>query len=141
MATTFSGINWGETDEQETARLAQSPEGSQYHTLSLLPVCNSMVETHRLYELAGMRGDSSAGQRCSGTTGGLAHECDGTHRVVVIPIERRPGPTAGGPLASRLRDDSWHCRVVSSDHPSYSAGGHDLAISESELRRSPVVEI
>lgn len=137
----FTRINLGETDEQETARLARSPEGSANHTLSQLPVLNHRVEEHRLYHLITMGGTTESGRRCSGVTGGLAHECDGTHRIVVIPIERRPGPTAGGPLADRRHDDTWNCRVISSDHPSYPAGGYDLSICESELRRSPLVEV
>lgn len=136
---TFQALRFIETDEEETARLGTAAPGSQYRNLSRLPVLNHIIDNFRLYELVGT-GPGSA-KPCSGVTGGLAHNCDGSHRVVVLPLEYRPGPSADRPLSERKHDGSWNCRVVISDHPSYPAGGHDLSISVSELRRSPIVSI
>jgi hypothetical protein len=131
---TFKGIQFFETDDEEAARLAQAPVGSTSHSLSLLPVTNSHPNEHQLIELPW--GEIHP---CSGTTGGLGHECDGGHRLVVIPLKRSRGSTDES--LPRRYDDYWGCRVMASDHPSYSVGGHDLSISESELRRGRVLEV
>lgn len=130
----FSCIKFFETEAEEVARLATAPEGSTNHRLAQLPVTNPHVDEHHLLELPWTQAHP-----CSGVTGGLAHECDGGHRIVVLPLTRhRHDDTVELPRQFR---DSWSCRVVASDHPSYPVGGHGIDISESELRRSRVLEV
>ncbi|PZU04690.1 MAG: hypothetical protein DI630_00820 [Gordonia sp. (in: high G+C Gram-positive bacteria)] len=130
----FKGIQFFETDAEEAARLAQAPVGSTSHSLSLLPVTNAHPTAHQLVELPWQQLHP-----CSGTTGGSQHQCNGSHRVVVLPLKRSPG-TSDDALPRR-HDDAWGCRVVASDHPSYPVGGYDLHISKSELRRGRVLEV
>lgn len=94
-----------ETTEQERERLARSPEGSQNHRLSTLP-----VNIHRCPK-------------------GLLIELPWSHRVVVVPIEFRPPLQPAGRRSSadaprRRFDGSWTCAVVASEHASYPVGGY-----------------
>lgn len=130
----FSGIKLFETDAEETARLAQAPAGSTNHSLSLLPVTNAHPDQYHLIELPWKQIHP-----CSGTTGGLRHECNGGHRIVVLPLKRNPG-TPDTSLPSR-HDGDWDCRIVASDHPSYPVGGYDICCPESELRRGRVLGV
>lgn len=130
----FTGIKLFETDAEETARLAQAPVGSISHSLSLLPVTNAHPDKHHLVELAWPQT-----RTCSGATGGLSHECNGSHRIVVLPLQHHDS-AADGELPRR-HDGYWDCRVVASDHPSYAVGGYDLCVSQSELRRGRVLEV
>lgn len=134
----FKGIQITETDAEETARLARAPEGSINHALSQLPITNPYPTTTQVLELPGTKSG-----KCSGTAGGLSHECDGTHRIVVIPIRQVGKATnaAGGHQLPVQHTGHWACRVLASDHPSYPVGGHDLSLCESELRRPKVVEL
>ncbi|OUS97420.1 hypothetical protein [Rhodococcus sp. NCIMB 12038] len=130
---TFARIQLFETDAEETARLAQAPVGSTNHSLSLLPVTNAHPDKHHLLELSWPQTRS-----CSGTTGGLGHERNGSHRMVVLPLNRHASAGEGLP---RRHDGYWDCRIVSSDHPSYPVGGYDICVSDSELRRGRVLEV
>lgn len=130
----FKGIKFFETDAEEAARLALAPVGSSDHSLSLLPVVNAHPTEHQLIELPWRQIHP-----CSGTTGGLKHECDGGHRVVVLPLKHSRG--SSDDALPRRHDDYWGCRVLASDHPSYPVGGYDLHISKSELRRGRVLEV
>lgn len=123
-----------ETDEEETARLAQAPRHSTNHTLSSLPVTNSHPDQYHLVELPW-----SQLHRCPGVTGNLSHGCDGTHRVVVLPLTFHL--SSDDKTFPRQHNGSWDCRIVASDHPSYPVGGYDICCSESELRRGRVLEI
>ncbi|MEH0110535.1 hypothetical protein V6N00_12565 [Tersicoccus sp. MR15.9] len=117
-----------ETDDQERARLAAAPEGSTNHELSGLPVLNPHPARAQVLE--------------------LPRPYDG-HRMVVMPLEFSPGATTGAdwwntapedrPL--RRHDGSWYCIVLASTHKAYPVGGHDLAISVSELRRARPVDL
>lgn len=129
----FAFIRLFETDDEEAARLAQAPAGSTSRNLSQLPVSNPHPDKHHLVELPTHR-------TCSGLTGGLAHACDGSHRIVVLPLRFHDGssPADGAP---RRHDGYWDCRVLASDHRSYPVGGYDICVSESELRRGRVLEL
>lgn len=131
----FHGIQLFETDAEETARLAQAPVGSINHSLSLLPVTVAHPDKHHLVELPWAQLHP-----CSGITGGKGHQCDGSHRVVVLPLRRHDDGAAGGELPRR-HDGSWDCRIVSSNHPSYPVGGYDICVSDSELRRGRSLEV
>lgn len=131
---TFHGIKLVETDTEETARLAQAPVGSTNHSLSLLPVTTPHVDKHHLIELPWYETHP-----CTGTTGGLSHECTGRHRIVVLPL-RFQQTAADAPLPRR-HDGYWDCRIIASDHPSYPVGGYDICCSEAELRRGSVLEV
>lgn len=130
----FRGIKFFETDAEETSRLAQAPVGSIDHGLSLLPVTNAHPDEYHLVELPWTQLHP-----CSGNTGGRKHECDGSHRVVVLPVKYSRGNS--GNSLPRLHDDHWGCRIVASDHPSYPVGGYDIHVSKSELRRGRVLEV
>lgn len=134
----FKGIKLFETEAEEAARLAQAPEGSQPHTLSMLPVTIPFIENHQLIELP-VHPDLAEAPTCTSTVFGLAHECDGRHRIVVLPLEDRDAGTPGE--LPRRHDHWWAVRVVASDHPSYAVGGYDLQLSESELRRGKLVAV
>lgn len=136
MSFQNTAVKFVETDAEETARLAQAPAGSDNALLATLPVLNRRVDEHHLYELA-----LSAHRTCSGVTGGANHTCSGTHRIVGVPLRFHPGSSAELPLAERLHDGYWDVRVLASDHPSYPVGGYGVVASESELRRSTVVEL
>lgn len=117
----FRPIKFVETDAEETARLALAPEGSNQHTLSLLPVTNPYPDKGQVLELP-----SSANWR--------------GHRIVGTPLERRGGPSANGPLPHK-HDGAWNFRILASDHDSYPVGGYDIVISTSELRRARIIEL
>lgn len=136
----FSRITFGETDEQEAARLAACPVGSDNHALADLPVRNHMIAEHVIYELPWAQL-----HKCPGTPEAHKHkkvpDCGGVHRVIGVPHSRQAGPSKGGPLDQRLHDDTWYFKILASDNPVYPAGGYDIVVTESELRRSRVVDL
>lgn len=125
---TFRSLIETETDDQERARLAEAPEGSINHELAGLPVLNAHPTRGQALELT----RHYHGQR-----------------LVVIPLEFVPGATSGAKWHNtaleerpiRKHDGSWHCVVLASTHDSYPAGGFDLSISTSELRRSRPLDL
>lgn len=109
----FTKVRLMETIAEENARLADAPVGSTNHTLSLLPVVNTNPNFRgKLVLLA-------------------THD----QPLIVMPKQFNPGSVKG------QYDGSWYCVVTSSRNPSYPVGGYDIAVSESELRRSPIVEL
>lgn len=137
---TFTGISFGETDEQEAARLATYPVGSDNHTLADLPVLNHMIEEHVIYELPW-----SQLHPCPGTPEAHKYknvpDCGGVHRVIGVAHSRKRGPSKSYQMSERLHDDTWYFKILASDNPVYPAGGYDIVVSESELRRSRVVDL
>lgn len=132
---TSQGIQLFETDDEEAARLAKAPAGSLSHCLSLLPVTHPYPARHHLIELP-----ARMTRPCSDSSVRRGkHECNGGHRIVVLPLERHAGSAAAS-LPSR-HNGSWDCRIVASDHPIYPVGGYDICCSESELRRGRIVEV
>ena len=136
----FTGIKLFETEAEEAARLSAAPEGSTSHTMSLLPVTIPFIENHQLIELP-VHPDLAEAGPCTSTVFGLAHKCDGRHRIVVLPLQDRDAKGSADKPLPRRHDHSWTVRVVASDHPSYSAGGHDLCVDEASLRRGKLIEI
>lgn len=59
---------------------------------------------------------------------------------MVLPLEDRDAGRKSED-GVRLHDHWWAVRVVASDHPSYKAGGYDLQVPESELRRGTLVTV
>lgn len=106
-----------ETPEAEAARLAQSPEGSQTHRLSLMPV-NILGDVQDMLIELPRFGDEP------------------DHTVVVVPIESHLfSGFDPEELPRRRYQYSWSCIVVASNHPSYPVGGYRLSIPEYQLRR------
>ncbi|MET3959882.1 hypothetical protein ABIE52_006817 [Rhodococcus sp. OAS809] len=131
---TFKTIQFFETEAEEAQRLGQAPVGSSSHGLSLLPVTYEHPDKYHLVELPWAKIHP-----CSGATGGLSHQCDGSHRLVVLPLRYHKGsPNTDLP---QRHDGSWDCRIIASDHPSYPVSGYDICCSESELRRGVVVTV
>lgn len=109
-----------ETPEQEIARLAAAPEGSQDHTLSKLPVTIKEWPRGLVIELPWQ------------TIG---------HRVTVVPIKYHSSPQPADELPRRRHDGSWGCVVVTSDHPSYPVGSFNLTIPAAELARGEKIDL
>lgn len=121
-------IGFLETEGQERARLAQSPEGSTNHHLSTLPVTIAEWPQDLLVELPWKRPRTTE-----------------QHRVVVVPIEYRPDSLPEGvdeePLPRKRNSGAWTCAVVSSDHPSYPVGGHRIVVSAAEIARGRKIDL
>lgn len=124
--STFAGVQFFETDAEETARLAAAPEGSINHELSSLPIRNRFIDKGMLLTLPALNGN--------------------THTITVAVVSNK-GSFTPSPEAREARkfpyqhNNMFHCMVVASDHPSYPVGGHDLACSEAELRRAKPVSL
>lgn len=130
-----------ETDTEEITRLAQAPVGSKNHSLSLLPVTYAHPDKYHLVELPRLQASpcsKTAGAQKLGGIGDKAHECDGSHHMVVLPFRYDVDEPWKLP---RRHDGSWECRVIASDNPAYPVGGFDLTVSDSELRRGRVLEL
>lgn len=100
-----------ETDAEEAAYLAQSPEGSTNHWLSSLPVTFTKYPRGHVLVLP-------------------TDPLDPESRLVVVPITSHPAK-------SELNFDGyWDCVVVGGDDGRYRPGGYDIAVSWAYLRRS-----
>lgn len=110
-----------ETEEQETARLADSTTGSKNHTLSKLPVT---MREHPLKLLVKLPSEAWA-----------------DHHVIVFVKEPRGNGMYFTDDGLRKRTMSYICSVVASDHPDYPIGGYDLDIPVVELRRGTRIEL
>lgn len=62
----------------------------------------------------------------------------GGFKVVPYNYVRGPERPVGEP---RRSDGEFACFVVASDHPSYTSGGHAIAVAHQEIRRGHKVEI
>lgn len=110
-----------EAPEAEVARLAEAPEGSKTHALSLLPV-----------NILGPLDDLMIE---------LPLEAGWNLTVVVVPfkrVQRSEEERANREMPFRRHDGWWDCIVIASDHPSYPVGGHRLSIPEAELVRGTI---
>lgn len=106
-----------ETPEAEAARLAESPEGSQNHRLSRMPVTIHGDFEGVLIELPRF-GDEP------------------DYTVVVLPIEsHRFSGFDPEELPRRRYQYSWACITVASNNPRVPVGGNRLSIPEYQLRR------
>lgn len=117
----FTGIRF-ESAADEAARLAQAPAGSTHARLAPLPVTIEHPSRGMVVELpwAAMRPESEK------------------HRIVVMLDHPRPCP--GHRYQQPFRHDgSWSCTVVASTHDAYPVGGHDLVVSEAEIRRGRLI--
>lgn len=98
-----------ETDEQELVRLEASPEGSDLHALSKLPVTNPGVHLNTIVELP---------------------QKDRREGRIVVFVSR--------PLDSEVsfkHDGHYEGVVVGGDSKAYPIGGHNISVREEELRR------
>lgn len=110
-----------ETEEQETARLADSTTGSKNHTLSKLPVT---MREHPLKMLVKLPSEAWA-----------------DHHVIVFVKEPRGNGMHFTDDGLRQRTMSYICSVVASDHPDYPIAGYDLDIPVVELRRGTHIKL
>ncbi|MFF8902538.1 hypothetical protein ACF082_34280 [Streptomyces lydicus] len=121
-------IGFIETEEQEQARLAQAPEGSQNHYLSTRPVTIAEWPKDMLVELPWEPPRTNQ-----------------SYCVVVVPIEFREDALPEGveeePLPRKRHSGSWMCAVVFSDHPSYPVGGFRIDVPAAEIARSRKVDL
>lgn len=117
-----------ETKGQEQARLAHSPEGSTNHYLSTLPITLADWPQDMLVELPWKPPRTTE-----------------PHRVVVVPLDYRPDSRPGRvdkePLPRKRNSGAWSCAVVSSDHPSYPAGGYRIVVSAAEIARGRRIDL
>lgn len=111
-----------ETEEAEAARLAEAPEGSKSHYLSTLAVTIKQDARGLVVTLPNDQG----------------------HQITVVPYlyetrnnDEKPFDYVENPeLRAPIKHDGfWRCIVIDSNHHSYSVGGHDIVVSESEIRR------
>lgn len=112
-----------ETEEQESARLAQAPEGSTSHALSTLPVKIKQPLQDLVIQLPWTR------------TGPQ------DYIIVVVPIEHAAVGKRDQQPPIRIHEGGWDCAVVYSTHNSYPVGGHRLYISTAELVRGALLNI
>jgi hypothetical protein len=111
----FKPFKFTESEAEEAARLALSPEGSINHCMSKLP-----VQIHGWIEDLMIEMPHSAGFD--------------RHTVIVVPF-RYHRYQRDESLPRRAHDGSWDVIVVASNHPSYPVGGHRLSIPEMQLVR------
>ena len=110
-------LQYFETDQTETARLAAAPEGSKSHKLSLLPVTFREDPAGRLLSLP-------------------RHD----HTIVITVLEQRDRRSRDDENLVR-HDASYVARVVASDDPSYPVGGYDIIVTDAEIRRSRPIDL
>lgn len=119
---TFVSSHIFETEEQEVARLAQSPPGSINHALSTLPVTIKQYPKDLVIQLP------------------WTHEGPQEYILVVVPIEHSPQREGyGEPI--RRHSGWWTCVVVYSTHGSYGPGGHRIVVGADELARGALLSI
>ena len=121
-AMTFVSSKVFETEEQESARLAQSPPGSINHALSKLPVNIKQYPKDLVIQLPWTREEPQH------------------YIMVVVPIEHTPQREGyGEPI--RVHSGWWTCAVVYSSHESYGPGGHRIVVGADELARGALLNI
>lgn len=114
-----------ETDEAETARLFLSPATSINGRLAQLPVTiKPPPRRGMIVELPWRRTEDE--------------ERNHDRRAIVLLSQFHSRAHEGA--APYPRNGSWDVIVVASIHPSYPVGGYDLCVSESEVRRSQLIE-
>ncbi|MFJ5725497.1 hypothetical protein [Streptomyces sp. NPDC093149] len=124
----FEKFGFIETADQEQARLARAPEGSQNHYLSTLPVTIAEWPKDLLVELPWE-----------------PPRTDRSFHVIVVPIEFRKDALPEGvdeePLPRKRHSGSWMCAVVFSDHPSYPVGGFRIDVPAAEIARGRKIDL
>lgn len=113
----FKSLFTYETEEQEAARLAQSPEGSTNRFLSGLPVTIAHISRGMVIEMPRATSD----------------------RVVVVVDQRRPSGHTYEPGELNRHDHAWTLVIIASTDARYPVGGYDIVAGEAELRRGRLV--